>query len=79
MHCKFYLQSSSAHQRTVLRDIESAMAALVHSGCMKLAVTDLFESILTVHAPVPVHAPDHDPKVNPESGLAVTVTVWPDG
>ena len=46
---------------------------------VKLAVTDLFPFISTVHTPVVlVHAPLHPEKVEPLFGVAVRVAVVPD-
>ena len=43
----------------------------------KVAVTDLFSLIVTVHVPVPVQAPLHAVKEDPALGLAVSVTDVP--
>ena len=46
---------------------------------LKVAVTLLFASIVTVQLEeVPVHAPDHPAKVDPELALAVSVTLVPE-
>jgi hypothetical protein len=44
---------------------------------LKIALTDCAEFIVTLHAPVPLHAPLHPPKVEPESGVAVKLTTVP--
>src|SRR5436190_8648968 len=33
--------------------------------------------MLTLHVPLPVHAPDQPPKVDPDAGAALSVTVVP--
>lgn len=43
--------------------------------CENVAVTDLLASIVIWHVPVPLHAPPQPLKDQPESGLAVSVTV----
>jgi hypothetical protein len=48
-------------------------------GAVNVAVTDFAALIVTVHLPVPVHpAPDQPPKLEPDPGDAVNVTVVPD-
>jgi len=42
-----------------------------------VAVTDRFEFMVTVQAPVPEHASDHPAKVDPELGEAVSETTVP--
>ena len=44
---------------------------------VNVAVTDFAVSMLTTHAPVPVHAPDQPANVDPTDGVAVRVTVVP--
>jgi hypothetical protein len=46
---------------------------------LKVAVTDWFEFIVTVQLPVPEQAPDHPANVEPEFGVAVSVTTVPAG
>jgi hypothetical protein len=41
------------------------------------AVTDSAEVIVTVHAPVPVHAPLQPPNVEPLAAVAVSVRLVP--
>ena len=48
-------------------------------GPVKLAMTPVSASNATVHAPVPEHAPLHPVKVEPDAGLAFTVTTVPAG
>ena len=47
------------------------------SARLKVAVTDWFEFIVTVHAPVPEHAPPQPVNVEPVAGVAVSVTCVP--
>jgi hypothetical protein len=44
---------------------------------VKVAVTDLAASIVTMQLPVPVHPPDHPVKLESKEGVAVSVTVAP--
>ena len=44
----------------------------------KVAVTSGLDVSVREHEPVPVHAPDHPEKVEPERGVAVRVTMVPD-
>ena len=44
---------------------------------MNVAVTEALAAITTVQVPVPLHAPDHPPKVEPEFGVAVSATDVP--
>ena len=44
---------------------------------MNVAVTDLFALMVTVHEPVPEHAPDHPENVEPRDAFAVNVTTVP--
>jgi len=46
---------------------------------LNLAVTNRFELMVTLQAPVPEHAPDHPAKVDPELGEAVSETICPRG
>ena len=46
----------------------------VDTTAVKFAVTVLFVSIVTIHDPVPVHAPDHPVNVEPDPATAVRVT-----
>ena len=57
---------------TVLLPETSPLAA--PEGGVKVAVTVWAELIVTVQLPVPVHAPLHPAKVEPEVGTAVNVT-----
>ena len=51
----------------------------VEGTALNVAVTDLLALIATTHAPVPLHPlPLHPPKVDPDAGAAVNVTVVPD-
>jgi hypothetical protein len=43
----------------------------------KVAVTDCAALIVTVHGPVPLHAPLHPVKLDPEAALARSVTGVP--
>ena len=45
----------------------------------KLAPTDVAPSTVTVHVPVPEHAPVHPTKIEPGEAVAVSVTVVPAG
>jgi len=47
------------------------------TAALKVAVTDLSASMLTLQAPVPLHAPDQPAKVDPPAGVAVRPTVVP--
>src|SRR3990172_4952780 len=60
-------------------DVESGTRITLTLGSVRLnvAVTDLAASIVTVHVPVPVHAPDQPPKVEPVEAAAVSVTTVP--
>jgi hypothetical protein len=42
-----------------------------------MAVTEVFAEIMRLHAPVPLHPPDHPAKVEPLWGVAVSVTFVP--
>lgn len=44
---------------------------------MNIAVTDVLPIRVTVHDPVPLHAPDHPANVEPELGAVVSVMVVP--
>ena len=46
---------------------------------LKLAVTVPAAFIVTVQVPVPEHVPDQPPKLDPASGVAVSVTCAPRG
>ena len=46
---------------------------------LKVAVTEFAVVIVTVHEPVPVHAPDQPVNIEPVAGDAVSVTEVPDG
>ena len=45
---------------------------------LKVAVTDWFAFIVTVHVPVPLQAPDHPAKKAPLAGVAVSLTLVPE-
>jgi hypothetical protein len=45
---------------------------------LKVAVTDLAAAIVTWQAPVPLQAPLHPAKTDPEAGEEVRVTTLPD-
>ena len=47
------------------------------TDAVKVAVTLLTASIVTLHAPVPVHAPDQPAKVDAASGVALRLTLLP--
>jgi hypothetical protein len=51
----------------------------VYMFVVNVAVTDLAASIVTMHEPVPVHAPLQPVKVEPVAGVAVSVTDVPYG
>ncbi len=44
---------------------------------MNVAVTDLLAFMVTVHEPVPEHAPDHPENVDPRNTFACKVTTVP--
>ena len=44
---------------------------------MNVALTDASELSITLHAPVPLHAPDQPAKVEPAPGAELSVTVVP--
>jgi hypothetical protein len=44
---------------------------------LNVALTDCAEFIVTLHAPVPLHAPPQPAKVEPESGVAAKLTTVP--
>jgi len=44
---------------------------------VNVAATEVAAVRFTVHAPVPLHPPDHPEKVAPEEGVAVSVTAVP--
>ena len=44
---------------------------------VKVAVTEVFELIVSEQVPVPEHAPDHPVKVEPCAGVAVSIAVEP--
>ena len=46
---------------------------------MKVAVTEVADFRLTVHVPVPVHAPDQPVNVEPDLAVAVSLTDVPLG
>ena len=48
------------------------------TAVLKVAVTFLLASIVTIQLPVPEQAPDQPAKVEPEAGLAVKVTEVPE-
>jgi hypothetical protein len=55
-----------------------ALATVSVSEAMpKLAVTEAASFVVTVHVPVPEHAPDQPVKVDPVPGVAVRVTDVP--
>ena len=43
----------------------------------RAAVTAISAFMITTHVPVPEHAPDQPPKVDPDAGVAVNVTLVP--
>lgn len=45
---------------------------------LKVAVTDWFAFMVTLQAPVPLHAPDHPAKKAPLAGVAVSLTLVPE-
>ena len=44
---------------------------------MNVAVTEALASTVTAHVPVPLHAPDQPENMEPELGVAVSVTAVP--
>jgi hypothetical protein len=44
---------------------------------LNVAVTEVLAAMVTVQLPVPLHAPDHPAKVEPELGVAVRATDVP--
>lgn len=44
---------------------------------LNVAVTEVFAVSVTLHAPVPLHPPDHPVNVDPALGVAVSVTAVP--
>jgi hypothetical protein len=49
----------------------------VRVGPAKVAVALLASLVVTVHMPVPAHAPDHPAKEDPAAAVAVRVTIAP--
>src|SRR5437868_3495091 len=58
---------------TLPRPVPALATVRVNVCGLKVAVTDRAALIVTVHGPVPVHAPPQPPKVEPAAGVAVKV------
>ena len=62
---------------TVPVPVPALATVSVYCWSVNIAVTDVAAFTVTVHGPVPLHAPLHPAKVDPELGVAVSVTVVP--
>ncbi len=74
------LQFDAVPQLVDVAPVQIAAFAALHAVAavrLKLAVTVLLAFIVTMHVPVPEHAPAHPINVDPASGEAVNVTIVP--
>ena len=62
---------------TVPEPVPSLLTQSIYWAVLKVAVADLLEVIVIVQVPVPEQAPDQPANSEPESGVAVKVTVVP--
>ena len=61
-----------------LPDVPALVTVRVKLGTPKVAVTVVAADIVTVHEPVPEHPPPlHPVKIEPDAGVAVSVTAVP--
>jgi hypothetical protein len=62
---------------TVPPPVPALLTDKLYSTAAKLAVTELAEPMVTVHGPVPLHAPDQPVNVDAPSAVGVRVTMAP--
>lgn len=62
---------------TVPDPVPARVTLRVTVAMENVAVTDVFVLMVTTQGAVPVHAPPHPVKVDPETGVAVNVTWVP--
>jgi hypothetical protein len=62
---------------TVPPPVPALVTVRAYCTRVKVAVTDRAASMVTLHAPVPVQAPDQPAKVDVASGTAVNATTVP--